>query len=149
MTHRAARRRVRPMFDWKTFNPEVIAEFRANGGKVARFGGLPMVILHTIGARSRKVREVPLIVVLDCDETLIFGTAAGSTKHPDWYFNLRANPRISVEYGDEQFTAEVVELLGAAAEQKIEQQAAATPQFADYMKSAAPRTIPVFTITRA
>jgi deazaflavin-dependent oxidoreductase (nitroreductase family) len=137
------------MFDWKTFNPEVIAEFRANGGKVARFGGLPMVILHTIGAKSGKVREVPLIVALEGDETLIFGTAAGSTKHPDWYFNLRANPRISVEYGDEQFTAEVVELLGAAAQQKIEQQAAAAPQFADYMKSAAPRTIPVFTITRA
>jgi hypothetical protein len=40
------------MSDWKTLNQEVISEFRTNAGKVAQFGDLPVVILHTIGARS-------------------------------------------------------------------------------------------------
>ena len=86
------------MFDWSTLNAEVIAEFRANGGRVARFGELPVVILHTIGAKSGRVREVPLIVVVDDDEMLLYGTKAGATTHPDWYFNLRAHPQITVEY---------------------------------------------------
>jgi deazaflavin-dependent oxidoreductase (nitroreductase family) len=135
------------VFEWKTLNPEVVAEFRANGGKVARFGDLPVVILHTIGARSGKLREVPLIVVLDGDERLLFGTSAGAPKHPDWYFNLKATPRITVEYGTERFAADVVELEGDAAERKRQAQTG-TPQFSEYMKSAAPRTIPVFSIER-
>jgi hypothetical protein len=51
--------------DWATFNTAVIAEFRANGGEVARFGGLPVVIVHTIGAQSGKVREIPSIPVFE------------------------------------------------------------------------------------
>ena len=55
--------------DWKQLNPEVIAEFRANEGRVARFGDLEVVVLHTLGARSAKILEVPLIVVPDGDAT--------------------------------------------------------------------------------
>ena len=136
------------MIEWKTFNPEVIAEFRGNAGKVAQFGDLPVVILHTIGARSGQVREIPLIVIRDGEELLIFASAAGASAHPDWYFNLRAHPRIEVELGTERFTADVIELAGDDARKRIEFQASTVPQFADYVKSAAPRTIPVFSITR-
>ena len=119
------------MIDWKTFNPEVIAEFRASGGKVARFGDLPVVILHTIGARTGQIREVPLIVVMDGDEMLLYGTKAGSTTHPVWYFNLRAQPQITVEFGTERFTVDIIELPEAEARQKVENQARTIPQFAD------------------
>ena len=136
------------MIEWKKFNPEVIAEFRDNAGKVAQFGDLPVVILHTIGARSGQVREIPLIVIREGDEMLIFGTAAGASAHPDWYFNLKAHPRIEVELGTERFSADVIELTGEDAQRRVEFQASNTPQFAEYVKSAAPRTIPVFSITR-
>ena len=137
------------MIDWKPLNADVIAEFRSNEGKVAWFGDLPVVILHTIGARSGEVREIPLIVVLDGDDMLLFGTKAGSHTHPDWYFNLRANPRITIEYGTERFTADVVELSEADAERKVQKQARSTPLLVEYLKSAAPRVIPVFSINRA
>jgi deazaflavin-dependent oxidoreductase (nitroreductase family) len=136
------------MFDWKTFNPEVIEEFRANAGHVARFGGLPVVILHTIGARTGRVREIPLITILDGDEKLLFATAAGSPTNPDWYFNLKAHPRIEVETASERFMADVIELTGAAARDRVDEQERSVPQFADYVKSAAPRKIPVFSIAR-
>ncbi len=134
--------------DWDTFNAEVIAEFRANGGEVARFGGLPVVIVHTIGAQSGEVREIPLIPVFLDDRMLLFGTAAGSPTHPAWYFNLRAHPRVTLEYGAETFTADVVLLPAADAERLVSRQAESTPQLAEYIASASPRAIPVFEITR-
>ena len=48
------------MSDW---NAQVIAEFRANGGKVAQFGDAPLVILNTIGAKSGQLREIPLVAL--------------------------------------------------------------------------------------
>ena len=136
------------MIDWNRLNPEVISEFRANGGVVERFGGLPIVILHTIGARSGRVREVPLIPVQDGDTTLLFGSSAGSQKHPDWVYNLRAHPRIAVEGAGERFEAELVELPEAERRLRVEKQARETAQFAEYVTNAAPREIPVFTIQR-
>jgi deazaflavin-dependent oxidoreductase (nitroreductase family) len=136
------------MIDWPSLNAEVIAEFRANEGRVARFGDLPVAILHTVGAKSGQVRETPLIIVRDGDEMLIFGTKAGATTHPDWYFNLRAHPRITVELGTESFTADVLDLPEAEARQKVQAQASSVQAFADYVASAAPRVIPVFSINR-
>jgi len=136
------------MVDWNTLNPQVIDEFRANDGRVAMFGDKPVVILHTIGAKSGRVRETPLVVVPDGGEMLVFGTAAGAARQPDWYFNLRAHPRITVECGTERFTADVIQLPEADARRKVEAQARSVPQFAAYVASAAPREIPVFRIAR-
>ena len=134
--------------DWKNLNAKVIEEFRTNGGKVAQFGDLPVVILHTIGAKSGRVMEIPLVAVLDDDEMLLFGSNAGSGSHPVWIFNLRANPQITVEYGSERFLANVTELDEVSRQQQVKIQSERTPRFADYVSSAAPRQIPVFAISR-
>ena len=135
--------------DWSQLNKEVIEEYRANGGHVARFGDLPIVILHTIGARTGKILEVPLITILDGDEMLLFGTAAGSPRHPSWYYNLRAHPDIEVEYGTERFAARINQLSDEAARTKVEAQARTSEQLVQYLESAAPRVIPVFSIHRS
>jgi len=136
------------MIDWKSYNPAIITEFRANGGKVAQFGELPVIILHTIGARSGRLHEVPLIVVLKDDRMLLYGTNAGSKKHPVWVFNLRANPVIKVEYGTEAFTVRVEELNVDEARLILQTHAETTPQLAGYLMSSAPRKVPVFSISR-
>ncbi len=87
------------MNEWESFNAQVIAKFRANGGKVAQFGNQPMVILHTIGARSGEEREIPLAIGAEGDELFIFANAGGAARHPSWYFNLKAHSRIEVEMG--------------------------------------------------
>lgn len=133
------------MSDWNT---QVINEFRANGGKVAQFGEAPLVILHTIGAKSGAVREIPLVTLLQPDRMVVFASAAGSPKHPDWYYNLRSSPEISVEYQTETFTARVTELAADDASAMLNAQAELMPQFAGYVTSAAPRVIPAFAITR-
>jgi deazaflavin-dependent oxidoreductase (nitroreductase family) len=134
------------MSDW---NAQVIAEFRANGGKVAQFGDNPLVILHTIGAKSGEVREIPLVVLKQADQQIVFASKGGAPTHPDWYFNLKANPTIQVETPDETFTANLVELPAEVAAAKIMEQAELMPQFAGYVTSAAPRVIPAFSIERA
>jgi len=136
------------MLDWKTLNRDVIAEFRANGGRVARFGDLPLVILHTLAADTGTLREVPLIVVPDGARQLLFGTAAGAPEHPRWVHDLKAHPRITVELGTERFTADVLELSPAESAQQVRDQAAGSAQFKKYQESAAPRAIPVFAIQR-
>lgn len=133
------------MSDWNT---AVIEEFRANGGRVAQFGDVPLVILHTIGAKSGKVREIPLVALVDDDGMFVFASKAGSPTNPDWFHNLVANPDIDVEYGTERFAATMRRLDDDEARRKLDAQAALMPQFGEYVKSAAPRVIPAFAIDR-
>ena len=136
------------MSEMKSFNEKIIEEFRANHGKVAMFADYPMVILHTIGAKSGKTYLVPLVLTISDDEMLLFASFAGAQKHPVWVFNLRANPEITVELGDETFVARVVELAEEDAKSTVQRQAGVSEQFAKYVEPAAPRNIPVFRIER-
>ena len=136
------------MPDWRPLNEAVIEEFRANGGRVARFGDLPVVILHTIRAGSDAVREVPLITVPDDERMLLFATAAGASSDPGWVADLRHQPHIEIELGTERFEADVPELDQDEAEARVAVQAERSEQFAAYLESAAPRRIPVFEIIR-
>lgn len=135
--------------DMKSFNEKIIEEFRANNGKVAMFADFPMVILHTLGAKTGKSLLVPLVLTVKEDgEWLLFASFAGSTKNPAWVYNLRANPEIDIEYGDETFKTSIVELSPEEAKQKVDFQAGVSDVFAGYVTSAAPRNIPVFRIER-
>ncbi|MGB0113489.1 MAG: nitroreductase/quinone reductase family protein [Ilumatobacteraceae bacterium] len=134
------------MSDWNT---AIIEEFRANGGKVAQFGDAPLVILHTIGAKSGALREIPLVALVDGGELYVFASKAGATTNPDWCHNLRANPEITVEYGTESFAANVVEMPEAEGQAKLRQQAELIPTFGEYIESAAPRIIPAFHVARS
>ena len=133
------------MSDWNT---QVIAEFRANGGKVGQFGDAPLVILNTIGAKSGEVREIPLVALQQGHTMVVFASAAGSPKNPDWHYNLLAYPEIYVEYQTEKFQARVEQLSDVDAAEALQAQAAIMPQFGEYITKAAPRVIPAFSITR-
>ncbi len=135
--------------DMKSFNTKIIEEFRANDGKVAMFADYPMVILHTIGAKSGNPLLVPLVLTInDASDWLLFGSFAGSPKNPAWVYNLRAYPEIDIEYGTETLSVNIIELSDAEAKQKVYAQAKISDVFAGYIKSAAPRNIPVFKIER-
>lgn len=130
------------------FNEQIIAEFRANGGKAAQFGDAPLVVLHTIGAKSGELREIPLVALVQGDDLYVFASKAGAPTNPDWYYNLKATPEITVEYGTESFEATVTELPADDAAARLDDQAALMPTFGDYVTSAAPRVIPAFHIQR-
>jgi deazaflavin-dependent oxidoreductase (nitroreductase family) len=88
------------------FNQAIIAEFRANSGKVGGyFAGANMLLLHTVGAKSGKARINPVVYVTDGDRLVVIASKGGADSNPDWYYNLLANPTVAVELGTEQFQA--------------------------------------------
>lgn len=134
------------MSDWNT---KIIEEFRANEGRVGGpFEGAPMIILHTIGARSGDERETPLVYFPQDDgDLLVIASAAGAPKHPAWYHNVVANPRFEVEVGTSTFpvTASVLDEQERAETWK--RLVAQRPGFGEYQEKT-DRVIPVIRLTR-
>ena len=58
--------------------------------------GLPVVVLHTIGARTGLPRRTPLVAIPDGDRIILIASYFGRPKHPAWYFNLKAHPEVKV-----------------------------------------------------
>jgi deazaflavin-dependent oxidoreductase (nitroreductase family) len=95
------------------WNQKIIDEFRANAGKVGGyFDGAPMILIHHIGARSGTERVNPLVYLPDGDDMIITATKGGAPTNPDWYHNLKAHPRTTVEVGTATFPVEATETTG-------------------------------------
>jgi deazaflavin-dependent oxidoreductase (nitroreductase family) len=132
------------MADGDDFNAKVIAEFRANAGKVGGyFDGAPILLLHHTGARTGAERVNPLVYLQVGDSYAVFASAAGQPRDPQWFRNLRAHPEASVEIGTT--TARVRARVADRTERAPiwATQKERMPNFADYEKNAAPREIPV------
>ena len=131
------------------FNSQIIEEFRANGGKVGGpFAGAPVLLLTTTGARTGRQRVNPVMYLADGDRMFVFASKSGAPTNPDWYHNLRANPRAKVEVGEERFEVTATEVTGPQRDQIYARQAAAYPNFAEY-EARTSRTIPVIALQRA
>ncbi len=130
-------------------NAQIIAEFRANGGRVGgRFENATLLLLHTTGAKSGNERVTPLVCLADSDRLLVFASKAGAPTHPDWYHNLVANPRVTVEVGEEAYEATASTLEGEERDRIYAIQAARSPIFAEYQQKAGDRSIPVVVLHR-
>ncbi len=137
------------MTEFAEMNKKVMEEFRENGGKVGgMFEGAPLLILTTTGAKSGKTRENPLMYRPDGDRFIIFASMAGAPTNPSWYYNVKANPDVTIEVGAERFAARARELPPEEREGLWEAHKADVPQFAEYEKQAG-RVIPLVELTRA
>ena len=135
------------MSDQKDFNERNIAEFRTNHGRVSgQFEGAPLVILHSVGARSGKPRTNIMMYQADGDRYLIFASKAGADDNPAWYWNLKANPEARIEVGDDIVDVHATELDGDERDQKYALQAERYPAFVEYQRKTS-RTIPVVALT--
>ena len=128
------------MADW---NSKIIEEFRANEGKVGGpFEGAPLLLLHTVGARTGQPRVNPMMYRPVPGGYAVFASKGGAPTNPDWYHNLLAHPDVAAEIGTTtmQLRARVAE--GAEREGIWTAHKAANPGFADYEKQTT-RQIPV------
>jgi len=130
--------------DRDEFNRKVIEEFRANGGKVGGpFQGAPMVLVHHRGRKSGTERVSPLVYQPVGGKWAVFASKAGAPTDPEWYLNLVANPRTTIEVGGD--TCQVVARTATGAERETiwDNQKKVMPQFAEYEVKAGKRRIPV------
>ncbi len=132
------------------WNDEIIDEFRTKGGKVGGpFEGRKLLLLHHTGAKSGIERCNPLAYQqLDGGSFAVFASKGGAPTNPDWYYNLQANPRASVEVDGKTIPViaripDADEREGIWTKQKQDWQG-----FADYEKKTS-RTIPVVILDRA
>jgi deazaflavin-dependent oxidoreductase (nitroreductase family) len=137
------------MSDTRSFNAGIIEEFRANGGKVSgMFEGAPMLLLTTTGAKSGKPYTTPVVHTKDGDRIVIIASKAGAPSNPDWYYNLLANPEVTVELGTETFQATASVVTGEERQRLYDAQAELMPNFKEYAENTT-REIPVVVLTRA
>jgi deazaflavin-dependent oxidoreductase (nitroreductase family) len=134
--------------DMKAWNQQVIDEFRANGGQVGGpFEGAPMVILTSTGAKSGEPRLSPLMALLNGDDIVIFASKGGAPTHPDWYYNLLANPEAKVEIGTETIAVKARVAEGDERDELWTRQKTAYPQFQGY-EDGTDRVIPVVVLEK-
>ncbi|MFC5801371.1 nitroreductase/quinone reductase family protein [Streptomyces formicae] len=126
------------------FNQQIIDEFRANGGSVGGpFEGGRLLLLTTTGARSGARHTTPLAYLPDgAGRVLVIASAGGAPKHPDWFRNLVARPRATVEAGVFTYEAEAVVLEGAERDAAFARAVEGNPGWADY-QARTERVIPV------
>jgi deazaflavin-dependent oxidoreductase (nitroreductase family) len=129
------------------YTARIIADFRANHGRVGPpFEGAPLLLLHSVGAKSGQPRINPMMYLKDGDRYAVFASKGGADTNPGWYHNLKANPDVRIEVGDDTLDVVAVEATGAERDDIYARQAALYPVFAQY-EQGTERIIPVFVLT--
>lgn len=137
--------------DFLKMNAGVIKEFRENAGNCSGWlEGAPMILVTMTGAKTGRELCSPLVYSTDGDDIVIIASKGGAPENPQWYYNLVANPTVTVEVGTDAWEATAVLTEGDERKRLFDAQAALMPQFADYEKSATEhgREIPVFRLVR-
>ncbi len=136
------------MAERNDFNQSIIEEFRANAGKVGGpFEGAPLLLLHTIGAKTGRPRVNPVAYQAVGEGFAVFGSKAGAPTNPDWYYNLRVNPETTVEVGTDTLPVRARLAEGEERDRIWEKQKNVMPGFAGYETKTA-RQIPVVILER-
>jgi len=138
------------MSEQQEFNQSVIAEFRANGGRVGGpLDGIDLALVTHTGARTGRALTTPLGHFVDGDDLVVVAANRGSATHPSWYHNLVANPAVTVEVGDSTYPAVAVVASGAERSRLWDEIAALKPFLLDFQEKAGAREIPIVLLRRA
>jgi deazaflavin-dependent oxidoreductase (nitroreductase family) len=128
------------------FNTPIIEEFRATGGKVGgRWEGKPLLLLHSVGARSGQERINPVAYQRLENSYAVFASKGGAPTNPDWYYNILAHPDVVIEVGTETLPVRARVAQGEERERIWEKQKRLNPNFAAYEQKTS-RTIPVIVL---
>lgn len=133
--------------DVKEINRRVIEQFRA-GGEIEGMHRDRLLLLSTTGAKTGQPRTTPMMFHPDGDRLLVIASNIGAPRHPDWYLNLAANPRVTVEVGDERYDAVATTAEGDERERLWSMLKQEYPFFAEHEQQTE-RQIPVVILTRS
>ncbi|WP_405520969.1 nitroreductase family deazaflavin-dependent oxidoreductase [Streptomyces canus] len=109
---------------------------------------VPVVILTTLGARSGKIRKSPLIRVEHDGSYAVVASAGGAPKHPVWYHNAVADPRVELQDGPVRRDMLAREVTGDEKALWWARAVEAFPDYAEYQKNT-DREIPVLVLEPA
>jgi deazaflavin-dependent oxidoreductase (nitroreductase family) len=107
--------------------------------------GVQTLLLTTRGRRSGKLRRTPLIYSRDGDRYVVVASYGGSPQHPDWYFNLSDEPRVTIQVGPDVMPARAATAPGTDRERLWGQMTGIWPAYDEY-QARTERRIPVVTL---
>ncbi len=119
---------------------------QSGGTRGALVRGLPVILLTTLGAKTGKIRKTPLMRVEHGGEYAIVASLGGAPKHPVWYYNVKAHPRVELQDGTVSKDYDAREVFGDEKAIWWERAVAAFPDYADYQQKT-DRQIPVFVLS--
>jgi deazaflavin-dependent oxidoreductase (nitroreductase family) len=111
-------------------------------------GGVPNLVLTTVGRRSGTPRRTAVFFGKDADRyVLVASGSAVTARHPQWYLNLQAQPEVQVQVRAEKFLARAETATGPERERLWGVMTTLAPVYHRY-EALTPREIPVVVLTR-
>jgi deazaflavin-dependent oxidoreductase (nitroreductase family) len=130
------------------YNAKIVAEFRANAGRVGGpWENIPLLLLHHIGAKSATAHVNPVAYLPDRSRYFIWAANGGAPKHPAWYHNLKAHPITRIEVGNETVDVMAEEITGAERDRLYATATDRYPQLAEAANKTH-RLIPIVVLRR-
>lgn len=124
-----------------------VQAYRETGGERGYiWNNATTLLLTTKDRKSGEAKTVPLIFVADGDDYVIIASLGGAPKHPVWYLNLEANPRVTLQVKDKVFEADARTAQSPERERLWGKAVEAWPQYDDYQAKTS-RQIPVVVLS--
>ena len=117
----------------------------SNGVEAGGLRGRPIIVLTSVGARTGKLRKTALMRVEHDGLYAVVASLGGAPKHPVWYYNLKAHPRVELQDGPMKRDFAAREVSGNEKALWWERAVEAWPDYARYQGKTA-RQIPVFVL---
>jgi deazaflavin-dependent oxidoreductase (nitroreductase family) len=131
------------------WNDDLIDDYRAHGKPTkGPFVGRQVLLLTTKGKKTGTERTNPLAYTQDGRDIVVVASKGGAPTSPDWFFNLKANPTVTVELGGDKFEARAKVAEPESERQRLySAHAEVHPGFHDYVTKTT-RKIPVVRLQR-
>jgi F420H(2)-dependent quinone reductase len=129
---------------WVAEQVELYEKSGGTKGLTLRDTGLPVIIVTNRGHKTGAVRKTPLMRVVDGKNYILVASQGGAPTHPQWYYNLKANPDVEIRDKTEAFPMQVREVVDPAERERLWKIAVeAFPAYQEYQAKTS-RLIPVF-----
>jgi deazaflavin-dependent oxidoreductase (nitroreductase family) len=122
---------------------------RLSRGWISTVAVTPVVLLTHTGARSGTRRTTPLIYFTDRDRVILIASNYGSSRHPAWYHNVKANPEVTLSARGFEGRFIGAEVSGAERDRLWALATGWLAGYDQYQKSAGQRQIPMLAFTPA
>jgi deazaflavin-dependent oxidoreductase (nitroreductase family) len=108
---------------------------------------IPEVLLTHTGAKTGKQRSTPLTYFTDAGRVICIASNYGGVKHPAWYHNVKAHPRVTLAARGYRGTFVAEEMTGAERDRLFGLAKQYMPSYASYEQMTGGRRIPVIAFT--
>ena len=130
--------------EWVAEQVELYESSGGTEGLTLRETGLPVIIVTNRGRKTGAIRKTPLMKVADGNNYILVASRGGAPKHPLWYYNLRAEPKVEIQDEAKVQSMRVREVVDSAERHRLWDIAvAAYPPYQEYQERTE-RVIPVF-----